>query len=415
MLLLAHPTGNTFFRAAARAFHNAGYLSELDCSICWNPDSLLSKVLPDSLSDQLARRSFPDIPLKLQHSHSIREFLRLFTSKLPLPFLHTHEYGFLSVDQLYQSFDRYVSKRLISNSSIKAVYAYEDASLEIFKIASSLSIQRIYDLPIGYWQAAQKIFAEERDLNPEWACTLSGLSDSTEKLTRKDEELSLASHVIVPSQFVLSTLHEFNLTSKPISVVPFGSPQAIHSFKPSKNHKQLRVLYVGSLGQRKGLSYLLDAINTLGSSVALTIIGKRQTLDCKPLNLALQRHKWIESLPHKEILSQMRVHDVLVLPSLFEGYALVLSEALSQGLPVIATYNSGATESVRENIEGYIVPIRNSIAIAEKLDLLNSDRDLLNAMKCACIDRALELNWLKYESQLQNIARSLIFESSEML
>ena len=106
----------------------------------------------------------------------------------------------------------------------------------------------------------------------------------------------------------------------------------------------------------------------------------------------------------------MRVHDVLVLPSLFEGYALVLSEALSQGLPVIATYNSGATESVRNNIEGYIVPIRNSIAIAEKLDLLNSNHDLLIAMKYACIERATELNWLKYESRLEDIARSLIFD-----
>ena len=412
MLLLAHPTGNTFFRAAARAFHHSDLLSELDCSICWNPDSFLSNFIPHSISSQLARRSFPEIPLSLQHSHSFREYLRLFSSILPFPFLRSHEHGFLSVDQLYQSFDRYVSKRLITNNSLKAVYAYEDAALEIFKIASSLSIHCIYDLPIGYWQAAQKIFAEERDLKPDWACTLSGLSDSPEKLKRKDEELSLASHVIVPSQFVRTTLHEFNKTSKPISVVPFGSPQAIHNFKPSKIHKQLRVLYVGSLGQRKGLSYLLDAIDTLGSSVSLTIIGKRQTLDCKPLNSALQRHQWIESLPHNGILNQMRVHDVLVLPSLFEGYALVLSEALSQGLPVIATYNSGATESVRNNIEGYIVPIRNSIAIAEKLDLLNSNHDLLIAMKYACIERATELNWLKYESRLQDIARSLIFDKT---
>lgn len=412
MLLLAHPTGNTFFRAAARAFHHAGYLSELDCSICWNPDSLISKILPGSISSQLARRSFPDIPLTLQHSHSLREYLRLFSSNLSLPFLQSHEYGFLSVDQLYRSFDRHVSKRLINRNSFKVVYAYEDGALEIFKVAHSQCVHRVYDLPIGYWQAAQRIFAEERDLKPEWACTLTGLKDSPEKLLRKDEELSLASHVIVPSQFVRSTLKDYSNYGNPISVVPFGSPQAIHSFKPSTKHKSLKVLYVGSLGQRKGLSYLLDAIESLGSSVSLTLIGKRQSLECKPLNSALQRHQWIESLPHHEILRQMRFHDVLVLPSLFEGYALVLSEALSQGLPVIATYNSGATESVRDSIEGFIVPIRSSSAIAEKLDILNSNHDLLTAMRYACIERAVELNWLKYESRLQDIVRTLILDKS---
>jgi len=80
--------------------------------------------------------------------------------------------------------------------------------------------------------------------------------------------------------------------------------------------------------------------------------------------VALERHHWIASLPHPLILEQMRQHDVLVLPSLFEGYALVINEALSQGLPVIATANSGATEAVRDGVEGFIVPIRSSQAIA---------------------------------------------------
>ena len=108
----------------------------------------------------------------------------------------------------------------------------------------------------------------------------------------------------------------------------------------------------------------------------------------------------------------MRNHDVLLLPSLFEGYALVISEALSQGLPVIATPNSGATESVRDGLEGFIIPIRDSHAIAQKLSLLNFDRDLLFNMRHSCISRASELNWLHYEMRLSSIACSSFHYSS---
>ena len=58
MLLLAHPSGNTFFRAAARAFHARGWLQELHSCICWHPEAPLARLLPPALARQLARRSF---------------------------------------------------------------------------------------------------------------------------------------------------------------------------------------------------------------------------------------------------------------------------------------------------------------------------------------------------------------------
>ena len=412
MLLLSHPTGNTFFRAAARAFYSSGMLSELDSSICWNPKSFLAGLIPDSLFVQLARRSFNEIPLSMQHSHSTREYLRLLFSYLQVGLFQEHEVGFLSIDSLYRSFDRHVSSRLENIKNCQAVYSYEDCSLSTFKTANRLGIYCLYDLPIGYWQAAQQIFSEEADINPDWACTITGLNDSTEKLGRKDEELSLADHIIVPSYFVRETLLSYNSTSVPISVVPFGSPPALVELPSRIETSPLRILYVGSLGQRKGLSYSVEAVDLLDFEAIFTLIGKRGPYQCKPLESALDRFNWIETLPHFAILEQMRIHDVLLLPSLFEGYALVISEALSQGLPVIATHNSGATESIRDGVEGFIVPIRDSHAIAQKLALLNFDRDLLNSMRQSCLSRATELNWLHYENKLSSIVRSVLHSES---
>lgn len=403
MLLLAHPTGNTFFRAAARAFYAEGWLQELHSCLCWDDHSFLAQVLPASLALQLSRRSFKEVPLSLQHSHPWRELIRLAAGDRYLRRWRRHERGPLSIDGVYRSFDRHVASRLPSVRGLRVVYAYEDAALLTFQAAKALGVRRIYDLPIGYWRAAQQMFATERDLQPEWACTLTGLGDSADKLARKDQELELADAVVVPSQFVRSTLMHQNVTRAQIHVVPFGSPPALTCPAQPEAAGPLRVLYVGSLGQRKGLSYALAGVEALGDAVRLTLIGRPTSAECPPLNAALERHRWIPSLPHPQILEQMRRHDVLLLPSLFEGFALVISEALSQGLPVIATPNSGATECVRDGVEGFLVPIRDSQAIAARLQQLGADRELLAAMKLACLQRADELSWARYEEGLRTV------------
>jgi glycosyltransferase involved in cell wall biosynthesis len=408
MILLSHPTGNTFFRAAARAFYSAGMLREMHSSICWDQRSLISQLLPQQIARQLTRRSFADVPLHLQYSHPFNEVFRLVSSELHLSWLTRHEVGLFSVDAVYRSFDQQIAGRLSSLDGVRAVYCYEDCALSTFKVASTLGCRRIYDLPIGYWRSAQKIYSEERELKPDWSCTLTGLTDSPVKLARKDEELQLADLVIVPSHFVHSTLLSHHAILPPIVVIPFGSPPPRCDIPQRRPAGPLRVLYVGSLGQRKGLSYALDAVEMLGSQVSLTLIGRITSRECRPLMTAIDRHRWIETLPHHLILEQMREHDVLLLPSLFEGYALVISEALSQGLPVITTSNSGGSTVIRNCLEGFIVPIRDSKSIAVRLQQLVDNPDLHATMRLCCMNRAQELSWVGYEQGLVSNISTII-------
>lgn len=400
MLLLGHPSGNTFFRAAARAFHQVGWLREFHSCICWDPTTPLARLLPHSLADQMARRAFPDLPRQLQHSHPWRELARITTPRLPL--LKRHEHGPLSVDGVYRSFDRQLAHRLSQLDGLRGVYLYEDAAAYTFQEAARLGIQCIYDLPIGHWRTARQIFEQERELQPEWASTLTGLKDSPAKLERKDLELALADRVIVPSAYVRSTLINNGIPEASITVVPFGSPPPLATLSDAAQQSPgpLKVLYVGSLGQRKGLSYGLKAVAALGAQVSLTLIGRPTASDCKPLIKALDRHQWIASLPHAQILEQMRQHDVLLFPTLFDGFGLVITEALSQGLPVITTAHSGAPECIRNGVEGFIVPIRSSQAIAERLQMLADNRDQLATMRLACLQRAAEMCWAGYEQAM---------------
>ena len=399
MLLLAHPLGNANFRATGRGLFQAGLLTELHSCICLNIESSFFRLLPWHLKAQLARRAFtPDVPFRLQRSHPWRELLRLTARHLPL--LKNHELRLISFDNVCLSFDRQVAECMSSHQSLKAIYAYEDCALKSFQKAKKLGIQCIYDLPIGYWRAAHQIFEKERIMQPDWACTLTGLRDSKDKLARKDEELMLADQVIVPSPFVRSTLLDHSVCKAPIAIIPFGSPPISTVPQVALVNTPLRLLFVGRLGQRKGLSYVLEAVRLLGKQVTLTLIGRPTSLQCKPLIKALNQHRYIESLPHSVLLEEMGKHDVLVFPTLFEGYALVINEALSQGLPVITTTNSGGSEAIRNGVEGYIVPLCNSQAIAERLQELIDNRSLLGLMRKACLQRAAELSWSAYEESL---------------
>ncbi|HKQ29642.1 MAG TPA: glycosyltransferase, partial [Burkholderiales bacterium] len=167
----------------------------------------------------------------------------------------------------------------------------------------------------------------------------------------------------------------------------------------AKKSDTLNVLFVGGLSQGKGLSYLFGAADLLRGRISLTVIGRRRQA-CPVLDRQLEQCRYIESLPNADVLSEMRRHDVLVFPSLWDGFGLVILEAMSQGIPVIASTNCGGPDVITDGEDGFIVPIRATQTIAEKLELLADDPDLLLRMKAAAHETAERYSWERYRSSL---------------
>jgi glycosyltransferase involved in cell wall biosynthesis len=393
MILLSHATGNENVRQAALALQETDLLGEFWTCLSWDPKSSMNRFLPHPWRDQFTRRAVPESVRRFVHTRPVREIARLFL-------------GTPDIDVVIRDLDRQVARRLRESRKFMAVYAYEDGAAESFRAATDCGVHRIYDLPIGYWKAAQQIYAEEAEREPEWAGTLTGIRDSAEKLARKEAELKLAECVVVASSFSRQTLQDAGFAGA-IRVIPYGSPEAISSEITTQSGK-LRVLFAGSLGQRKGLSYLLRAIDSLGEKVELTLLGRKTVDNCAPLEAAIQKYRWIPTLPHAELLCEMQQHDVLVLPSLFEGFGLVILEAMAQGLVVIATPHTAAPDIFDDGIDGIIVPIRSSEAIAEKLDLLAQDKVRLRETKMAARQKAQFHRWEHYRSALAQLAREVV-------
>ena len=208
------------------------------------------------------------------------------------------------------------------------------------------------------------------------------------------------------SSYTRKTLENSPCTAT-IDIIPYGAPPAV-SDDIAKPSGSLRVLFAGSLGQRKGLSYLLDAVGKLKGAVNLTLLGRKTATDCAPLNSAVEKYRWLPTLNHASVLREMQSHDVLVLPSLFEGFGLVILEAMAQGTPVIATDHTAGPDVIQDGVDGFIVPIRSADAIAQKLELLARNSDQLMSMKQAAKAKAQLHTWENYRRRLVEVAREVM-------
>ncbi len=396
-VILGHPFGNANVREALRALADSNLLDSFVTTICAERLPFVS-LLPAALRSEVNRRSFKGVPRNQIIAYPLYEFFRLGAKRFGRSFSLLDRMT-PSVDDVWNKLDSHLQETCVRRSSGKGVvYAYEDGAYNTF--SELVFAHKVYELPIGYWRSMHSLLLEEQKLNPEWAATLKGLSDSPLKLKRKDIELTLADKVIVPSEFVKSTLPD--QWKGKVAIVRYGCPTVTpleETVPASDSQGPLRVLFCGSLGQRKGISYLFEAIQRMGRHVTLTVIGS-PTAECPVLERSLGKINWYKSLPREKVLETMRNHDVFLFPTLFEGRALVVLEALSQGLPVITTRNSGAEDVVIPGASGFIVPIRSVDAIVESLELLCGDRHLLRQMKAEAIKIAANTTWEKYRSDL---------------
>jgi len=407
MIVVVHPIGNANVRAVLTAFHDAGLLAKFVTSLGYPRSSVAA--LPAQLRRMFDRRAY-DLDARLIRADPLRELLRLTAPRFGFKGVTRHELGWASMDEVWCAVDRDAAKCLeTARNNPAAVYAYEDCAEATFTAAQQRDIRRVYDLPIAYWKKSRELLAEEAQRYPEWEPTLIGTRDSESKLARKTRELELAEMVVCPSNFVLESLPEDIRRDKQCFVVPFGSPPVTASVeRSSKGSAPLRVLFAGAMTQRKGLADLFAAMKLLGrSDVQLVVMGSL----LQPI--AWYRAQYPDFIyeaprPHAEVLHLMSSCDVLVMPSIVEGRALVQQEAMSRGLPVIATRNAGADDVIIDGKTGFIVPARSPEVIAEKIGWFAANREALAGMGIAAQTTARELTWSAYGATIVGLVRDLI-------
>jgi len=404
--LVVHPTGNTYVRHDLQALHEAGRLREYLTGFGFSRESNLARFPgPAALRHELERRAY-DLPGEMIRTHPAREIIRLLASRLHLESLIRHETGWASVDAVFQDLDRAGAREIKRfDGQPGAVLAYEDGAESTFTAAKTAGWRRYYHLPIAYGPYARKIFQDEAARLPEWAPTLQGDRDSPEKMARKERELALTDEVICPSQFVIDSLPAEVRQTKPCHLVPYGAPtpppMSANDPHEQSTNRPLRLLFAGALSQRKGLADVFAALRLLQcpSDIELVLLGRANA----PWDFYRAQGVPFTYEPPRAndaVLALMATCDALVLPSLVEGRAIVQLEALSCGLPLLVTPNAGGEDLITPGETGWLVPIRNPAALAEKISWLREHRGDLPAMRAACRARAEKTSWTAYRRQL---------------
>ncbi len=259
--------------------------------------------------------------------------------------------------------------RLIMDSggNFDFIYGFSGVALESFKRAYESGIPRILDHPNLHPLKFRNSYLSE---HAKWVGSRPFYGNPTvEMVQRMEEEMELASLIRVNSALAKESLFENGVDVAKIKVLhqPLDDDLQFPINKKSRIDGELRICFVGSICLRKGFIYLLRAIRSLrNDKISIIFVGNTGDRECKKILLreSLGLHVEIKPGNPGPVFYQS---DLLVLPSLEDGFGLVVTEAMRAGLPVIVTDMCGAKEIVEEGVNGWIVKEGDVEALAERL------------------------------------------------
>jgi glycosyltransferase involved in cell wall biosynthesis len=262
--------------------------------------------------------------------------------------------------------------------------------------------------------AVRAILQEEMRRVPKFAASLRheheiGSSEAHFQLLCAEPQL--ANGWVVASSFTAKTLAEQGIPRKEIHVVPYGvdtthfpcRDQAPGAGEP------FRVIWIGSMAQRKGLSYFLEAIGSLPQENLEVLICGYQAMDQTVIEeYGIRSVRVFKGLPTAELTKLLRACDLFVLPSLAEGFGHVILEAMSSGVPILTTASTCAADIAEDGLHGFIVAIRDAASIAKRITWGRQHRKELFRMGLAGAVRARTFTWERFRQGVVNAYEQMV-------
>lgn len=334
------------------------------------------------------------------------------------PWFHTTEMALLRFGLNYQwlrdplsyanalGFDAFTSHRLRSRSAPGVLIAISGSSLKTGRELQLRGTRVVCDRGSSHFRYQHDLVAEEFK---RWGVDYP-VADVRD-IVREEEIYQMADAITVPSHFAARSFVQMGLPAEKVHVIPYGV--RLENFRRTAEPTSGRfdALFAGAAGLRKGVPYLLEAFNKVQHpNKRLRFAGDIRP-DLKPLlsRFPLENVEFLGAVSQSRLAELMSASHVLVLPSIEEGLALVQGQALACGCPVISTANTGGEDLFTDGVEGFIVPIRNAAALAERMQQFADDPALQQRMNRAALDRVRILGgWSDYGNRWEALLRQLV-------
>ncbi len=377
--------------AVAAVFARHGMLDRLYTDI--HADSALltraARLLPERVSPKPMRRLLGRRIPESVSLDSVRSF--------PLNALVRRKVG---------GIEEYLGQQLLKDGfgTANAIYTMTTADREVVQAAKRRGLFVVHE---------QFIAPDELETMDEERRRFSGIEprDSAEVRSRfiadHQEQWRWADLILCPSPPVQESAIALGADAEKTVLLPYGIHATWLDYRPRPVAG--RVLAVGSVCLRKGHHYLAEASRLLkarGVACDLRVVG--------PHPSGIDRMKifdgpnYLGQIPRAEVHREFLSADVFVLPTLSEAFPAVVLEALACGLPVVTTDRCSSV--VRDGIEGFVVPLRDPVALAESIERILADRHLRQSISVRARAQARNYTWERYEERLTSAVRGVTAE-----
>jgi hypothetical protein len=412
-VLVANPGGQSHLKEVAAVFADRGALERYVSTVGFGPRDIerVGRILPRKLAArvtvELKRRSVSaEVGERTKRVATGWEIANVLLTRTQLPM--RVKYAGLRPTRL--RFDERTSRLLTPQTDV--ALGYQGATTITFRRARELGIATVLDYPIAHYDVTERLLQEEARLVPEYAPTLRIQRYPDWVRERYVEEIATADRIIMVSGHHRKTFEEAGVDPARTFILPWYVDCELFSPPDDPPEEEpFRVAFLGQITQRKGISYLIEGFRRAQLPDAeLVLIG--QPFGDRPWpweGTPGLRH--VPPMPRFMLPDTLRTCHVIALPSLVEGFPISVLEGMACGLPAIVSENIGR-DFVEDGANGFVVPIRDSDAIAERLRQLHADSEGRRRMSAGARRTAEQFTRENYENALWTGIEQLLSERS---
>lgn len=306
--------------------------------------------------------------------------------------------------RLIWSFDALMARRLRAGA-FDGVVGYENAALHEFRAARGLGIACILDNS-GVHHRLQDQMLPRR------------LAEPTHRKinARKEEELALADLIITCSSFAAQSFIASGIPAHKVRVAPLGCDTDI--FSPPENlhradNQPIKFLFVGRLQKLKGADLLAQAARKLKAEGILFELIVAASLDDADESIIQQLTpvaRMLGKVPHAQLSAYYSEADCLLVPSRFDSFAMVVTEAFACGLPVIVSENVGAKDMVEDGINGWVVAAHDATALMARMRSCALEPSAVRNMRPSARATTERWSWKRYRSTVGGVIQDFMMQ-----
>jgi glycosyltransferase involved in cell wall biosynthesis len=301
------------------------------------------------------------------------------------------------------------AQKLIDFKNLDILVGWSSFSLKSFQFGKNIKCLKILERGSTHIDFQTNIMKEEYLIH-----NLPLNLPSKYIINKEKMEYQLADYIVVPSEFARQTFLTRGFSEKKIIKIPYGVNLKEFQNKTSNKRKGFvfRIIYTGTLSLRKGVLYLLKAFHELNlENSQLLMIGNIDN----EIKLKINEYKLNKKIIFKKPISQSKLSEqysgsnVFITCSIEEGLSMVQLQAMSCGLPIICTPNSGGDEIIDNGNDGFILPIRDTEELKKKILYLYNNKSVCFEMGMRAQKKIKNsFSWESYGKNITSMYKKLL-------